>query len=273
MQQPFQFRRRRIGRAFLILAGLGLATLSATAQEQKQPPKQEPPARVPGAALPNVPGLLPGGMINPGGLAGLQQAQLRQMQQLAEQIRQLNELNRQLQPGVVPVPANPAPRGANAAPRTARGDGRLGVQLEQPGDAVVDQLDLPKGVGLIVNEVLANSAAEKAGLKANDILLELDGKPVASDLREFVKDLNGVPADRAVEAVVLRGGKRETLQGLSLPEARAQAPANPPRRGANDPDARAQALQRLQRLQLILPGLGGLPNRRLPAAPLPLPLP
>ena len=72
----------------------------------------------------------------------------------------------------------------------------------------------------MIAHVKAGSAAAKAGLKANDILLELNGKPKCShEPKEFVKMLQEVKANTPVDAVVLRKGKKETLKGLSLPEA------------------------------------------------------
>ena len=83
---------------------------------------------------------------------------------------------------------------------------------------LVEQLDLPKDQGIVVNEVMPDSAASKAGLKAHDILLEVDGKTVTNKLPEFNKQISDIKADTPVDVVVLRKGKRETVKGLSLPE-------------------------------------------------------
>jgi membrane-associated protease RseP (regulator of RpoE activity) len=104
-------------------------------------------------------------------------------------------------------------------------EGRLGVQAVKPSDALADQLDLPKDQGLVIEEVVKDSAAAKAGLKAHDILLEVDGKPVANDPREFKKSLDNVKADAVVDMVVLRKGKKETIKGVKLPEAKVEKPA------------------------------------------------
>lgn len=165
---------------------------------------------------------------------------------------------------------------ANSSNRSTRSDARLGVRLEQPAEAVVDQLDLPKGVGLIVNEVVPDSPADKVGIKINDILLEVDSKPVPSDAKEFVKELGAVKPNTPVDAVVLRRGKRETLKGLSFPEGRAQAnPAPPPIPGNREREQPQVPQIRLPLLPVpgLLPGMPANPNRRVPAAPLPLPLP
>src|SRR4051812_3064593 len=58
------------------------------------------------------------------------------------------------------------------------GTSRLGVEVQSPPAALIEQLDLPKNQGLLIGKVEGDSAAAKAGLKSYDVLLELDGKPV-----------------------------------------------------------------------------------------------
>jgi hypothetical protein len=103
-----------------------------------------------------------------------------------------------------------------------RSHARLGVGVQPPSETLADQLDLPKGQGLVLREVGPNSAAAKAGLKPHDILLELAGKTVSNNPAEFVKQVKDIPADKPVNAVVLRKGKKETIKGLKLPEAKAE---------------------------------------------------
>jgi hypothetical protein len=105
-------------------------------------------------------------------------------------------------------------------PRTAR----LGARVEPPGPVLAEQLELPGGRGLVLREVLPDSAAAKAGLKVHDILLELNGEPVPDQLPGLDKVLADIKPDTKVDVVVLRKGKKETIKGLSLPEAKAAAP-------------------------------------------------
>jgi beta-lactamase regulating signal transducer with metallopeptidase domain len=112
--------------------------------------------------------------------------------------------------------ALPGPRGTGRGPEP-----RLGVSVSKPGPTLAEQLDLPRDQGLTLEEVRPGSAAAKAGMKRHDILLELDGNPVPSDLGEFAKQLAALPAQKPIPAVVLRRGKRETLKELTLPEAKA----------------------------------------------------
>jgi beta-lactamase regulating signal transducer with metallopeptidase domain len=101
------------------------------------------------------------------------------------------------------------------------GEGRLGVRVRTPSDTLVEQLDLPKGQGLVIEHVSPNSAADKAGLKAHDILLELNGKTVPNDPAKLVRSLAEVKAKTTMDAVVLRKGKKETVKGITLPETKA----------------------------------------------------
>jgi hypothetical protein len=97
---------------------------------------------------------------------------------------------------------------------------RLGVRLERPSATLSDQLDLPTGQGLVIQQVMPDSAAAKAGLKAHDILLKFDGKSVPNNAADFARMLQEVKADKPVTAVVKRKGKEETIKNVSLPEAK-----------------------------------------------------
>ena len=76
----------------------------------------------------------------------------------------------------------------------------------------------------MVLDIVRNSTAAKAGLKNNDIVLELSGKKVSNNPAEFIKLLGSFKAGELMDIVVLRNGKRETLKGVSLPTARHYLP-------------------------------------------------
>jgi beta-lactamase regulating signal transducer with metallopeptidase domain len=113
--------------------------------------------------------------------------------------------------------------GIMAGPNLARpfgtgGGVRLGVRVERPSEVLSSQLDLPTGQGLVLTDVPAESVAGKAGLKPNDILLEMGGKSVSSNFPEFHKMLADIKPDTTVDVVVMRKGKKETIKGMKLPE-------------------------------------------------------
>lgn len=96
--------------------------------------------------------------------------------------------------------------------------GRLGVTVDSPSAALADHLDLEKNQGLVIQSVSKDSAAEKAGFKANDILIRFNGKAVTSDSSDFIKQIGEIEAGVEFDAVVLRKGKKEKISGIKLPE-------------------------------------------------------
>ena len=97
--------------------------------------------------------------------------------------------------------------------------GRLGVFTEKPSPALVEQLDLPRGRGLVIERVVEDSPASKAGVKANDILLEIDGKDVDDDPGRLTEIIGELKANSPIEAVVLRRGRQHTIKAIVLPKA------------------------------------------------------
>jgi len=92
-----------------------------------------------------------------------------------------------------------------------------GMQLKKVAADEQEKLGLPENEGLAIVAVDANSNAEKAGLKAKDVLIKVNNKAVPSDmsaLPKFVKDQN---AAEPFEIVVLRDGKEETIKNATMP--------------------------------------------------------
>jgi serine protease Do len=110
--------------------------------------------------------------------------------------------------------------------------GRLGVAI-QPVDAALGKaLGAGGSKGALVAEVEPNGPADRAGLKAGDVIASLDGTPVptSEDLPRIVA--RHAPGSRS-KLEILRNGKRQTvdvtLDELKEETARADAPqASPP---------------------------------------------
>jgi len=103
--------------------------------------------------------------------------------------------------------------------KTPSEEERLGIRTYVPSSAVAKQLGLPQGQGMVLNRVTADSAAARAGLQADDILLRLDGRDVPSDSSKFRKLLAESKPGAANDAVVLRQGNQQTIQGIIMPPA------------------------------------------------------
>ena len=63
--------------------------------------------------------------------------------------------------------------------------------------------------GVLVNEVRENSPAAKAGLKAGDIIVEIDGKPAKGDF-DLIRAINA-KKEGDVSVTFVRDGKRQTV--------------------------------------------------------------
>jgi membrane-associated protease RseP (regulator of RpoE activity) len=229
--------------AAVIAAGIGLKAYAAPVPKKDAPAKEEPKKDEPkkdDKAKPQQPGLilpnLPPGVILPPNFEGVfKNFQPGALRQTPEEIRKrieeiqkqqqktMEEINRllQQQQGVLG-----RMRGAGGVRGRFGGfggvmhEGRLGAMVDVPSATLVEQLDLPKDQGVVVEEVTPDSAAAKAGLKPHDILLELNGKAVPSKIDDFLKQLDDIKANTPVNAVVMRKGKKETVKGISLPEAK-----------------------------------------------------
>lgn len=95
---------------------------------------------------------------------------------------------------------------------------RLGLRVEKPSAAMADQLDLPKGRGLVVIELVDDSPAGKAGVKTNDIIVEFQGNAVPSDVGAFIKQLRESKDDDTADIIVLRKGRKEKVRNIKLTE-------------------------------------------------------
>jgi YVTN family beta-propeller protein len=100
------------------------------------------------------------------------------------------------------IDAGPVPNGiAYAAPRTATAEkrpGALGVGLVQ-GQA-----------GVVIDQVMPRSAAEKGGLKTGDRIVKVDGNDVDSP-QTFIRRLNRHGAGEEVKLVIERAGQSMDL--------------------------------------------------------------
>jgi serine protease Do len=86
------------------------------------------------------------------------------------------------------------------------GGTQIGVTVK---DIESDDTKQPSS-GVIVDEVEADSPAEKAGFKAGDAIVEFDGERVRS-VTQFRRLVRETPAGRKVGAVLSRNGQRVTV--------------------------------------------------------------
>ncbi len=88
--------------------------------------------------------------------------------------------------------------------------GYLGVMLQDVTPSMAKALQMGDQSGVMINEVIDDSPAEKAGFEDGDVILEFNGKTI-SDNGDLTKAVRGTSPGDKVEVVVLRGGKNKTI--------------------------------------------------------------
>ena len=98
------------------------------------------------------------------------------------------------------------------------GGPRIGVEAEDLRGALGSYFGAPDGQGILVRNVFNGTPAEKAGLKAGDVITSIDGKRVRSisDLHEQLKASK--PEGKTVKIGLLRN-KAEMMLDLNFPVA------------------------------------------------------
>ncbi len=89
--------------------------------------------------------------------------------------------------------------------------GWLGVYIQEITHELAQSFDLDKPVGALVSQVIPDSPAEKAGIKAGDVILSLNGRKIldSSDLPPLV---GRVPVGSTAQVEVLRDDREKTLK-------------------------------------------------------------
>ncbi|WP_106751988.1 Do family serine endopeptidase [Pannonibacter carbonis] len=103
--------------------------------------------------------------------------------------------------------------------------GWLGVQIQPVTGDIAESLGLARAEGAIVSDPQSGSPADKAGIKAGDTILKVDGKPIKGP-RDLSRIIASYAPDTKVKLAVWRDGAEEnvtvTLGTLIDPDAVAQ---------------------------------------------------
>lgn len=130
-------------------------------------------------------------------------------------------------PGIYGIPRYPLPQsGAQVIPlpptiiedddvfarrRSSRGASRqIGVTATALTKQLADYLSVAGGEGLLVDTVRANSPADKSGIKAGDVIVEADGKAIATTA-DLIAALDA-KKEGDVTLVIVRDKNRQTIK-------------------------------------------------------------
>jgi serine protease Do len=115
---------------------------------------------------------------------------------------------------IVPAAHGQTPRADAQAPvfRTIAmgGESFLGVNLQEINAQRAHDLKLKEEAGVEVTRVESDSPAERAGLKAGDVILEYNGEQVEG-MEQFSRLVHETPPGRHVKLVISRDGVTQTL--------------------------------------------------------------
>ncbi|MGB3087811.1 MAG: DegQ family serine endoprotease [Phycisphaerae bacterium] len=88
--------------------------------------------------------------------------------------------------------------------------GWLGVQIGDLNGEMAEAMGLESAEGALVSQVFEDGPAAKGGLRAGDVVVEYDGKPV-KDMAALKEAVAWTEPGSEVKVAVLRKGERETL--------------------------------------------------------------
>jgi len=88
--------------------------------------------------------------------------------------------------------------------------GWLGVQIQSLNREAAASLGLPDASGAIVAQVIDSSPAEKAGFRAGDVVIRMDGVPV-KDNRDLSRRVAALQVNQSAKFVVWRDSRETTI--------------------------------------------------------------
>lgn len=87
--------------------------------------------------------------------------------------------------------------------------GWIGVRIQTVTDDIADSLNLDASGGALIASVTPTGPAEKAGLRAGDVIVEFDGKPV-TQMRTLPRIVAEAEIDKPAQITYWRDGKKHT---------------------------------------------------------------
>jgi serine protease Do len=111
--------------------------------------------------------------------------------------------------------------------------GWIGVQIQPVTGDIADSLGMKNARGALVAEPQSGSPAQKAGIKAGDVIVSVNGEAVA-DSRNLARRISAMAPGTSVKLGIIRGGKEDTLTLTlgELPKERQARAESEPRAGS-----------------------------------------
>jgi len=116
--------------------------------------------------------------------------------------------------------------------------GWIGVTIQNIDEATREVMDLPHGEGVLIGNVTEGDPADRAGIKAGDVILSLNGQTMTS-VNELRNTVAAISPGTEVPVTVFRNGERKELKieiGRREPEEIPQNREGRPERGQPEPE-------------------------------------
>jgi serine protease Do len=88
--------------------------------------------------------------------------------------------------------------------------GWLGVGIQNLSPELAEYYGIKDKKGVLVAQVFEGDPADKAGIKANDVIVEVDGKPIESS-RDLTRTIADLEVGKKTTVTLLRNGKEKTV--------------------------------------------------------------
>jgi len=88
--------------------------------------------------------------------------------------------------------------------------GYLGVRFQPLTPELAKSFGLESAQGALVSNVEKDTPADRAGMRAGDVILQYDGKPI-KDGNELPRFVAATPVDKNVKLLIFRDGKKQVL--------------------------------------------------------------
>jgi serine protease Do len=94
----------------------------------------------------------------------------------------------------------------------------LGINAEDLSGQLGSYFGAPDGTGILIREVRSGTAADKAGLKAGDVIVKVDGKPIRT-LADLRAELRGKSDQKTVALGIIRkSAEMNVTVGIEKPQ-------------------------------------------------------
>ena len=112
--------------------------------------------------------------------------------------------------------------------------GYLGVEIQPVGADIAEALGLKRAEGAIVDKAMPGTPAAEAGLKAGDVITQVNGKEV-KDAGDLTREIGSMKPGEQIKLTYLRNGAEQNAEVTLAPQKNENVASNQQSNGAQAP--------------------------------------